>query len=359
MQRLFLLLFVACAALTPACNPTGEGTDDDGPLLPSFDRQSMLATWADEVISPALTDYAAATEALATAADRFVQDPTAAELDQLRASYRTAYLSWQRFSPFQTTFAEQLTLRQRTNTYPTDPALIAFNADRPDRPLDLPSQFTAQGFPALDYLLYADDAWLLNADDNDAARRAYVLRLAETLRDLAATTTTNWNREVRDAYVMNDGNSATASVDRTVNDYIFYFEKFLRAGKVGIPAGVFSDTPLADRAEAHYSGLSKELYFAGLDAVTDFFTNKGLTDYLDALEVERDGELLSALIREQFAAIRSAATGLDANFATQVETDNMAMLNAYDEMQRQVVLLKVDMLQALSINVDYVDADGD
>jgi hypothetical protein len=35
------------------------------------------------------------------------------------------------------------------------------------------------------------------------------------------------------------------------------------------------------------------------------------------------------------------------------------MLQTYDELQKNVILLKVDMLQALNINVDYVDADGD
>ena len=35
------------------------------------------------------------------------------------------------------------------------------------------------------------------------------------------------------------------------------------------------------------------------------------------------------------------------------------MLEAYDKIQAAVVLMKVDMLQALNINVDYVDADGD
>jgi hypothetical protein len=35
------------------------------------------------------------------------------------------------------------------------------------------------------------------------------------------------------------------------------------------------------------------------------------------------------------------------------------MLSAYDALQRNVVFMKVDMLQALNINVDYVDADGD
>ena len=35
------------------------------------------------------------------------------------------------------------------------------------------------------------------------------------------------------------------------------------------------------------------------------------------------------------------------------------MLVTYDAIQSVVVLFKVDMLQAISINVDYTDADGD
>jgi hypothetical protein len=35
------------------------------------------------------------------------------------------------------------------------------------------------------------------------------------------------------------------------------------------------------------------------------------------------------------------------------------MLLTYDELQKNVVLMKVDMLQAMNVSVDYVDADGD
>jgi hypothetical protein len=35
------------------------------------------------------------------------------------------------------------------------------------------------------------------------------------------------------------------------------------------------------------------------------------------------------------------------------------MLLTFDRIQSVVILLKVDMLQTLNINVDYVDADGD
>ena len=50
---------------------------------------------------------------------------------------------------------------------------------------------------------------------------------------------------------------------------------------------------------------------------------------------------------------------LDSNLVSQVESDNSEMLLTFDELQKAVILLKVDMLRAISINVDYVDADGD
>ena len=56
---------------------------------------------------------------------------------------------------------------------------------------------------------------------------------------------------------------------------------------------------------------------------------------------------------------RTKVVALDDNYANQVSSDNMKMLQAYDEIQKIVVLLKVDVLQELNIAVDYVDADGD
>ena len=52
-------------------------------------------------------------------------------------------------------------------------------------------------------------------------------------------------------------------------------------------------------------------------------------------------------------------SGLTNSFYQQVNTDNTQMTLTYDELQKVVILLKVDMLQAMNINVDYVDADGD
>jgi hypothetical protein len=50
---------------------------------------------------------------------------------------------------------------------------------------------------------------------------------------------------------------------------------------------------------------------------------------------------------------------LDDDLSNQVSSDNVKMTEAYDVLQLAVVSLKVDMIQAMNINIDYVDADGD
>ncbi|MFT4686055.1 MAG: putative lipoprotein [Neolewinella sp.] len=359
MERLLFLSFAAFLFLVTACDSSTNGTDDDGPMLPSFDRKAMLEGWANDVIIPAYEANVITSSQLVTSASSFIGSPNPEQLASLRADYQTAYLSWQSLSPFMMGRAEEINLRFRVNTYPTNTELIEQTIAGGNFNLELPSLITAQGFPALDYLLYADADQLLENGPAASDRREYIAALTVTLRDLIASAGSEWTPAFVTVYTQNDGNSATASVDRMVNDYIFHYEKFLRAGKVGIPAGVFSDTLLADRAEALYSSQSKELFLASLSTSETFFNDNGLAEYLNALNVIRDGELLSAKITNQFAAIRITSENVGENFSDQVIDDNVQMLTLYDEMQRLVVLLKVDMLQALSINVDYVDADGD
>ena len=76
-------------------------------------------------------------------------------------------------------------------------------------------------------------------------------------------------------FIEDAGSSASSSVNRMVNDYLFYYERFLRSGKIGIPAGVFSGSPLANNVEALYTvttpTLSKSLYLNSLSSFKDFF----------------------------------------------------------------------------------------
>ena len=121
--------------------------------------------------------------------------------------------------------------------------------------------------------------------------------------------------------------------------------------------------------EALYHGnYSKHLFLTGLIAVQDFFNGKGYGDapdgqslatYITALNAVKEGVDLSLLINTQFDQAKTRVATL-ASFKEELQQQPpIEFLEAYDTVQRLVPLLKVDMVSAMSITIDFVDADGD
>ena len=371
MKKLLALVVITGVAF--ACVPDDEPTVEVG--SETVDQGVLLAHWADHIILPAYRNYAEAVTALRGAAAAFDQAPDVTALSALRTAWREAYRAWQWVSMYEIGPAEAASLRNFTNIYPTDAAAIEQNVADRNYAFDLPSKYDEQGFPALDYLLYGladtDDALLARYTDAERGERyrAYLLAVVNRLDELTTPVVDEWSASYRDAFVSNTGTSATASFNALVNDYLFYYEKALRAGKVGIPRGWFSSTPLPETVEGYYVGdISQELLLEALRATQSFFNGQafgsdkpqlGLSAYLDQVETTPEGEPLSARINEQFDLSREAAQQLQPGFAQQIADDNQAMLTTFDALQRNVVLMKVDMFQALNVKVDFVDADGD
>ncbi len=349
-------------------NDSNESTD-------TFDRGAMLVNWADNIIIPAYTNFNSKATVLKTKTDEFTADPTVEKLQELREAWENAYVSFQNVSMFEIGKAEELRFRNRTNIYPTDVSQIEGFISSGNYNFDLPSSIDAQGFPALDYMINGladsdmDIVFFYTSNANAEGYKNYLQTLSETISSLTNEVLTSWTAGYRDVFVANTASSALGSVDKFTNAYIFYYEKALRAGKVGIPAGVYSNGVLPQNVEAFYKkDISKELLLAALNATQNFFNGtkfNGSTDgpsykaYLDYLNTIKNGENLSVLIDNQFDASRNKVNTLNSNFVEQIATDNSKMLETFDELQRNVVLLKVDMVQAMNIAIDYVDADGD
>ncbi len=350
--------------------------DNSGGTSNNFDRQAMLVIWADHLIIPAYRAFQTKMTALKSASDIFVQTPTEANLLILRQEWQAAYIAWQSVSMFEIGPAEDMQYRGFMNIYPTDATSIENSIASGTYSLVSVSTQDEQGFPAIDYLINGlsdvSDSEIVNfytSNANAAGYKAYLNDVITKMNTLTTQVISDWQGSYRNTFVSNSGSSASSTVDRFVNDYIFYYEKALRAGKIGIPAGVFSNNILPGNVEAYYKAdLSKQLFNTALNAVQDFFNGKhfnsnttgaSLKSYLDFLNTIKNGEDLSTLINNQFDATRSSAINLSTNCANQVQNNNTQMLATYDQLQANVVLLKVDMLQALDINVDFVDADGD
>ncbi|UXX78564.1 imelysin family protein [Reichenbachiella carrageenanivorans] len=364
----FLLLAVAVFSCESASN---ESSDDN------FDRSAMLASWADHIIIPAYQHYEKEMDALVDQSKTFTADANTNNLATLRAQWEKAYLAWQWVEMFEIGKAEALYLQSYTNWFPTKTDQIDNNISTGSYNLALASKRQEQGFPAIDYMingLGGTDADILAAYTDattGAATKKYLTDLTARLQTLTSEVVADWENGYRDTFVNNDGSSATGAVNKVANDYIFYFEKQLRANKIGIPAGVFDtqgDT-YSEAVEAYFAkDISKVLYEEGLAASETFFngqyfggTEKGASfaSYLDYIRTLNGGDDITKMINDQFTKIETTSQPLANDFADQVETNNTLMLQTYDELQKNVVYFKVDMLQALDISVDYVDADGD
>lgn len=356
------LLIIGISSCVPK-NGTNQNVD-------RFDRKAMLTFWAEDIIIPAYDSYANSTINLKDAADQFNTDPSLDNLKKMRSAWETAYLAWQGVSMFEIGKAESSKIRSYTNIFPTNVDLIKSNINATTYNLELPSNYAAQGFPALDFLLFgigSDDVSILDSLTK-SSHRQYFTDIVDRIYNLAQELDQDWDL-YKEVFIQNDGSSATASVDKLINDYLFYYERFLRAGKVGIPAGVFSANILPQSTEAFYNGtLSKALLIESIHRFKDFFNGISFKDtsagtsiysYIDEVTKEGNNTTLSADINDQFESILQKAELLENNLSQQIQKDNTKMLALYDELQKLVVLLKVDAMQALNIQIDFVDADGD
>jgi len=373
MKKNITFILIILLAFVSAC-----GVDDSSDIqsTDSYDRSALLVNWADNIIIPGYANFSQKLTALETASEDFTQSPSAISLDGIRNSWLDANIAFQKISMFEIGRAQTLNYRNRLNVYPTNSQEIEGYISANSWNLELPSTIDAQGFPALDYLLYGlgTDQELLEkftTGPNASSYKTYLLDLVTTMQNLTNEVFSDWNNGYRESYITNISSSASGSVDQTVNAFLFYYEKALRAGKVGIPAGVFSGSPLPQNVESYYNqNFSKLLLIQALNASVNFFNGEGfsgeyqsngfsLNSYLEALDSQKNSASLETLINNQFQVAFSKIELLDSNFIQQITNDNTKMLEAYDELQRNVILMKVDMLQALSIDVNYVDADGD
>jgi len=369
-KKLVLVFFVSL--LLVRCGGSDDDSSNDGEVKPvAYDRGKMLIHWADKIIIPAHNAFKLTLTDLDTSTKTFVASPDQSNLDDLRSKWLLSYKSWQHIEMFDIGKSEEIYFKSKMNVYPIDKTWLDNNIEKGTYDLENANNYSSQGFPAIDYMLYgigADDTAILNKYTANNSFTNYLTALVNKMVSTTDLVINDWTN-YRATFVGSTDNTASSSVNKLTNDFIYYYEKGLRANKVGIPAGVFSGAPLKGNVEAFYKkDVSKDLLLEAMDASIKFFngtsydgvsSGPSLKSYLTHLNSTKGGATLSSLVATKLETAKSQINSLSNNFVSQIESDNNKMLTAYDAIQAVVVLLKVDMLQAFNINVDYTDADGD
>lgn len=366
----FLVLLTGC----------GGGGSDPEPVVDPLDRVPMLTNWVDNIIIPSYDNFNAKLEAMNTRGDAFMATPTLTTLTDFRSAWIEAYAEWQRVELFEFGPGDRNTIRNFFNIYPADEAGIAQNFSDPNANLALPVAYSRQGFPALDYLingLAATDEEILSlyTSDTDAPKRlAYLKRLTDRMKSILSTVISEWKGSYRNTFISQTGLDIGSSTSNVVNSYVLNYERFIRSGKIGIPSGAMTSSggvKHPEKVEAYYKrDLSLTLAKAAHQASIDFFNGKyassategpSLKSYLNALDAKdaASGTALAQIINGQFTTVNSKFALLGENLYDQVTNNNQPMIDTYNELQKAVRMLKVDMTSAMSITITYTDNDGD
>ncbi len=364
---LYVLLLSVFIGACSSSSDSGGNTSDD-----NFDRSTLLSNVANNIIVPAYTSFQTKLATLKQKTEAFTSSADASTLADLRTAWFDAYKAWQHVGIYNIGKAEELVYDSFFNTFPLTAADVDANIASGTYDLDHPNNRDAQGFPAFDYLLHgvgANDTEILAKYTTDAKADNYKKYLTDVITKMTGLTDTvvaDWNGAYKNEFINSTGNSATSSLNKLVNDFIFYYEKRLRADKIGIPVGIFSGgTLFPEKVEAYYKKtVSRELMLESLSSVKSFFNGThfstgnagvGLKGYLEAI----DRADLATKINNQLDAARTKVTTLNDNLSEQISNDKDTVSAVYTELQKVVAMLKVEMLTAINVNVDYVDADGD
>jgi len=355
-----------------ACDSAGTS---DSPDESDFDRAALLENYGSSIILRAYETLESDVDALDASAQAFVDAPSAATLADVRDDLKAARMAWQDASLFQFGPAESLTLRSALNTYPTDEQKIDDNIASGAYTLGSNDDRAAGGFPALGYLLYsagAPDAEIVDAYTSDAnadGRGTYLLDNVAFVQQNVEQVVTEWSPDGGDhlgtfTSEANAGTDVGSSLGMLINAYVKHYERFLRDGKIGIPAGVRSaGVPRPASTEAAHGGYSLDLAIANLQATKRLYLGEtpggqdgtGLDDNLQALGADDLDTAIVTAIDEAISALDTLSDPL----SDQIDSNNDPVLDAFQEMQDVVVLLKADMTSVLGITITFQDNDGD
>jgi hypothetical protein len=336
----------------------------------TFDRGTILLNYSENIIIPRYNTFKLSMDNLKNSIETFKSSPTSESYDLLQNDWIDAYKKWQYIEMFNISKAEEIMYNLKMNTYPVSKERIDNNIDTEKTDLSNPNDWSAQGFPGLDYMMHGiaenKDA-VIELYSTNSKYGNYLSTLGNLMSDVTNSVVEDWS-SYKDIFNTSIENTATSAFNMMVNDFVFYFEKGLRTNKIGIPAGRFSSLPLPEKIEAYYyskngfGNLSKTLVLEARQAATDFFTGSNsegvrgpsYSTYLDYLETE-----IGPTVETKLEEAKVRLDILQDNFINQIDDNNTLMLQAFDALQTIVVNLKTDMLSNFNIAVDYTDADGD
>ncbi len=317
----------------------------------------LLSNQVNEVILPTFIDYYDQTSALSNAAHNLSLSISEQRITEFVEAYKNAYTAYQRAAVHNYFSTENQALVRNTNLYPIDIDVLNNLIENNLYNFSTTSQERANGFPALDYLIFGNESEsfyeLLSSSDKTVE---FIIQLCSSINDRANRIVEDWSGSLKDNFIQNGGTALGSSISVQLNNSLIYYEEHIRENKAGLPIGLIgpNDSPIpADptKIEAYHNSVyeqSEDFTLLQLKTSVEEMENiylGGIGQGYDDLLIERAHTDLDQDIKDLFQQIYFEIE------ERQTITQNTEL---YETIQELVTLYKSDLLPILNVQ----DADG-
>lgn len=343
-----------------------------------YDRWGMLGGIINNSVLPLQYEFLDEATNLTEAVNTFAEEPTAESLNALQQQWMVTAYAWRRADVMG--MERSAVWRNQIFKIPTNIDFIEqFIAeyDTIDTEFIAAVGSTSKGLPAVEYLIFdpvaGDEAILeaLTSGERAEQRMQYLVATAESIEIVGEEYIALWEEEAL-FYQDNRRNPdqlelvTEMNLRMATNKLLDTIEEIVST-QLGGPLGTRTGgDPRPDLAEAAFAQYSTELTIArleGFQLVLNGYSDGenliGYDDHMIFLDVQFEGEPLNEVINAQIERTIAALEALEEPLSVAVETNNDAVIAAYDEARELVRLVKVDMASQLSISLVFSDNDGD
>ncbi len=306
-----------------SCN----STTTNPPTQNSF--VELLTNQVDNIIIPTLLDYQENINELNNSIQTISLNSNDQDIIILKQAFEKAYTSYQAAAVHNYFAVENQSLISNTNLFPIDEISLENFIANNSYNFSTTAQERANGFPALDYMIYSNgEIGFLSYLQEDVNRLPFMIKLIASMKVRADRIVDTWTGNLRQNFIDNGGTALGSSVSVQLNNTVIYYEEHIRENKVGLPVGLIgpNDSPIppdTTKIESYYKASSSgteeftlSLLRSAIEEMEDIYL--GLDDKgYDDLLFERDHQDIDEDIKELYTRIfntidnRESITGDD------------------------------------------------
>lgn len=324
-------------------------------------RAEFVSSFIAGHVVPRYAALASGATDMHTAAKAFCVSPSQARLGAARAAFSKAYLAWMgvqhiRFGP-----AMRDDAHYRLQFWPDKHGqgakqirrLMLADTPVPTAPELARASVALQGFPALERLMFGDDAALLSGDAKATRRCALISSVTANVERLSREVHAGWG-----GYRPDDSANAMREIVRVYLEHLQVITEL----KLKRPLGKSIEAARPKRSEAWRSGLSFAAISANLNALQAIYAGeRGWSGFKPFLEADDETQSMATAVEEHFGYGAKVIAGQSAALPETVQSEQgrrvlLALIGTVDEIREFSFTV---LPEGLGVTLGFNSLDGD